>query len=62
MITNRRGQRQTNSRGNLVGMIRRTLQSIPWEVQDAPQFIAESEYTGSLEVMGPEQLSVKTLS
>jgi NAD(P)-dependent dehydrogenase (short-subunit alcohol dehydrogenase family) len=36
--------------------------NIPWEVLDAPQFIAEFGYTGSLEVMASEQLNVETKS
>jgi uncharacterized protein YbjT (DUF2867 family) len=35
---------------------------IPWEVLDAPQFMAEFGYTGSLEVMMPEQLGIRTKS
>lgn len=35
---------------------------IPWEVLDAPRFIAEFGYTGSLEVMMPEQLEIRTKS
>ncbi|GIC94880.1 uncharacterized protein Aud_002210 [Aspergillus udagawae] len=35
---------------------------IPWEVLDAPQFMAEFGYTGSLEVMMPEQLEIRTKS
>ncbi|RHZ50890.1 hypothetical protein CDV55_100925 [Aspergillus turcosus] len=35
---------------------------IPLEVLDAPRFIAEFGYTGSLEVMMPEQLGIQTKS
>jgi hypothetical protein len=35
---------------------------IPWEVLDAPQFIAEFGYTGSLEVTMPQQLRIQTKS
>ncbi|GFF27689.1 isoform 3 of NmrA-like family domain-containing protein 1 [Aspergillus udagawae] len=35
---------------------------IPWEVLDAPQFMAEFGYTGSLEVMMPEQLGIRMKS
>jgi NAD(P)-dependent dehydrogenase (short-subunit alcohol dehydrogenase family) len=35
---------------------------IPWEVLDAPRFIAEFGYTGSLEVTMPEQLGIRTKS
>ncbi|EPS26066.1 hypothetical protein POX_c04442 [Penicillium oxalicum] len=36
--------------------------NIPWEVLDAPQFIAEFGYTGSLKVVSPEHLGVETKS
>ncbi|KAF4174888.1 hypothetical protein CNMCM8694_000646 [Aspergillus lentulus] len=35
---------------------------LPWEVLDAPGFIAEFGYTGSLEVTMPEQLGIRTKS
>ncbi|PKX93377.1 uncharacterized protein P174DRAFT_513768 [Aspergillus novofumigatus IBT 16806] len=35
---------------------------IPWEVLDAPRFIAEFGYTGSLKVTMPEELGIRTKS